>query len=54
MAGVETVEADIPVKSWQKAVDWSGDRRVLKKYRVDSEDELAAIGMGIYGTRKKV
>jgi len=44
------VKSDIPVKSWQKAVDWNGKRKPLKPYaaKVHSEDELSAIGMGIY------
>jgi len=50
------VHADIPVQSWQKAVDWKGRQAALTPYKgkVRSEDELAAIGMGIYYTTKKV
>lgn len=45
-----TVAGDIPVKSWQKAVEWEGARTPLAPYKdaVHSEDELAAIGMGLF------
>lgn len=43
---------DIPIQSWQKAVDWNGEREALKTYKVASEDELAAIGMGLYYVSK--
>jgi hypothetical protein len=44
------VDADIPIRSWQKYVDWNGSKKRLASYkkRVESEDELAAIGMGLY------
>jgi hypothetical protein len=62
------ISVDIPVKSWQKYVDWNGERTRLCEYEnhVESEDELAAIGMGLWyvnikaqedvsdGKRKKV
>lgn len=37
-------------KAWQKTVDWTGNRMLLSRYKVGSEDELAAIGMGIHVT----
>lgn len=45
-----SVAGDIPISSWQKAVDWNGERAALAAYqeRVSSEDELAAIGMGLW------
>lgn len=45
-----TVGADIPIASWQKFVDWKEERKPLASYKrwVQSEDELAAIGMGLY------
>lgn len=44
------VEQDIPVSSWQKYCDWKGKGLILDPYRdkVDSEDELSAIGMGLW------
>lgn len=46
------VSANISISSWQKAVDWKNKRKILSKYKkiVKSEDELAAIGMGLYWT----
>lgn len=48
------VDADIPISSWQKFVDWKEERTALKTYqkRVSSEDELAAIGMGLWHTAR--
>lgn len=48
------VDADIPISSWQKFVDWKEERAALKTYqkRVSSEDELAAIGMGLWHTAR--
>lgn len=49
------IHPDIPIKSWQKATDWNGKRKCILDARVhneSSEDELAAIGMGIYYTQK--
>lgn len=48
------VNADIPVQSWQKHCDWKTTKAALEAYkgRVASEDELAAIGMGLYYTNK--
>lgn len=51
-SGSCTVCGDIPIQSWQKAVDWNGERKALEAYKVSSEDELAAIGMGLYYTNK--
>lgn len=44
------VDADIPISSWQKFTDWKGTKAPLQSYkrRVSSEDELAAIGMGLW------
>lgn len=47
------VWGDIPVKAWQKYTDWHGERAMLKGYTVQTEDELAAIGMGLYYVNKK-
>lgn len=47
------VWGDIPVKAWQKHTDWHGERAMLKGYDVQTEDELAAIGMGLYYVNKK-
>jgi len=46
--------ADIPIASWQKHTDWKGDKKLLDGYtgRVSSEDELAAIGMGLWHTAR--
>lgn len=45
-----TVAQDVPVSSWQKFTNWHGDREPLDFYKdkVQTEDELAAIGIGIY------
>ena len=52
----DSVEADVSITSWQKAVDWKDKRKKLTPYkrRVESEDELAAIGMGLYWLSEKV
>ncbi len=42
------VAGDIPIQSWQAHVDWKGKRTALETYKVSSEDEQAAIGMGLY------
>lgn len=44
------VDADIPIASWQKFADWKGKKKPLENYKgwVRSEDELAAIGMGLW------
>lgn len=48
------VDADVPISSWQKFTDWQGEKAPLKSYRrwVKSEDELAAIGMGLWHTAR--
>jgi hypothetical protein len=48
------VGADIPISSWQKFVNWKEDKTPLQIYkrRVSSEDELAAIGMGLWHSSK--
>lgn len=43
---------DLQVKSWQKYVDWKGKRKPLKKYKTNSEDELAALGMALWYVNK--
>ena len=50
------ISGDIPVKSWQAHCDWHGSKKGLEAYQggVDSEDELAAIGMGLWYTTTKV
>lgn len=44
------VSGDVNIKSWQKHVAWCHERARLTEYkaRVESEDELAAVGMGLY------
>lgn len=51
-----SVEADIPIQSWQAHVRWKTDQAPLSAFKgsVHSEDELAAIGMGLYYTEKKI
>lgn len=46
--------SDIPVPSWQKYCDWRGKQAPLRFYKkkVGSEDELAAIGMGLFWVDK--
>ena len=48
------VGADIPIASWQKFTEWKEERTPLQTYkrRVSSEDELAAIGMGLWHTAR--
>lgn len=48
------IAADVSISSWQKATSWKTTKDPLKAYkgRVSSEDELAAIGMGTYYTRR--
>lgn len=48
------VDADIPISSWQKFTDWKETKEPLQAYkrRVSSEDELAAIGMGLWHTAR--
>lgn len=52
----EEAKQDVPVSSWQKHVDWKKERLMLKPYfdKVESEDELAAIGMGLWYTEVKL
>jgi uncharacterized protein with HEPN domain len=50
-AGIsKDVQGNIPIRPWQKFTDWHGKKAPLRSYAnlVDSEDELAAIGMGLY------
>lgn len=49
-----SIFADIPIASWQKHTDWQGKKAPLNGYagRVKSEDELAAIGMGLWHTTR--
>ena len=52
------VDGDIPIKSWQKYVEWEkvkdpkgikvGKKLGAYQEKVGSEDELAAIGMGLW------
>lgn len=48
------IAADVSISSWQKATSWKTTKDPIKAYkgRVSSEDELAAIGMGTYYTRR--
>lgn len=48
------VDADIPIASWQKFTEWKENKTPLKSYirRTKSEDELAAIGMGLWHTAR--
>jgi hypothetical protein len=50
------VDDGVPIQSWQKFCDWKGDRQKLRRYykRVHSEDELAAIGMGLWYVKERV
>lgn len=52
----EETTQDVPVSSWQKYTDWKGNRLTLLDYldKVESEDELAAIGMGLWYTEEKL
>lgn len=43
----------IPVASWQSYTDWHGDKLLLRDYDVFSEDERAAIGMGLWYLKEK-
>jgi len=56
LSSTETVINDRSLlpKVWQKAVDWNGKRDKLRRFKVDSEDELAAIGMSIYLEEKDI
>lgn len=49
-----SIFADVPISSWQKYTDWQGEKTPLDSYkrRVTSEDELAAIGMGLWHTAR--
>ena len=49
-----SVVGDIPISSWQKHCDWNGEREILKAHKVSSEDELAAIAMGLWYIDNKV
>jgi hypothetical protein len=53
-ASGRTISADVSISSWQKATSWKTTKDPIKAYkgRVSSEDELAAIGMGTYYTRR--
>lgn len=53
-AADRAIAADVSISSWQKATSWKTTKDPLKAYkgRVSSEDELAAIGMGTYYTRR--
>ena len=46
----DVLKVDIPVKAWQKHVEWEEKEKPLKafKRRAESRDELAAIGMGLW------
>jgi len=48
------IAADVSISAWQKATSWKTTKEPIKAYkgRVSSEDELAAIGMGTYYTRR--
>lgn len=48
------VDADIPISSWQKFAEWKEKQTPLQSYkrRVRSEDELAAIAMGLWHTAR--
>lgn len=48
------IAADISISAWQKATSWKTTKDPIKahKGRVSSEDELAAIAMGTYYTRR--
>jgi len=50
------VRADISIVRWEKFCDWHGDRGALKRFakHTQTEDELAAIGMGYFYTQEMV
>lgn len=50
------VAGDIPIQSWQKYCDWHGSQKRLRAYKnkVESEDELSAIGMGLWFLENRV
>jgi hypothetical protein len=54
-AKASVFKVDIPVKAWQKHVDWEGNQEALEAFkgRSKSEDELAAIGMGLWYLAKE-
>ena len=49
------IKADIPFSSWQAHCEWKANKTPLEAYKgqVRSEDELAAIGMGLYWLAKR-
>jgi hypothetical protein len=57
-----SVDANIPIQSWQKHNGWRKAKggvevgKVLETYRkkVSSEDELAAIGMGLFWVNNRI
>jgi len=51
----DNILADLPVQSWQKYAEWKGERLPLKPYleSVSTDDELAAIGMGLWYLNNK-
>lgn len=55
---VHKVAADIPISSWEKYTQWNTDKAPIYKAlqsstkKIASEDELAAIGIGLYWTNK--
>lgn len=53
-AFASTVDADIPVRSWQKHANWDDIEDSWKKRGLKSEDELAAICMGEYWVNERI
>lgn len=45
------VRGDVPISSWQKVSGWKTGRALIAGIEVESEDEAAAISMGIYWVR---
>jgi len=45
---VTLIKDDIAVTSWQKYCDWHGGKERLADHKGRQNDELAAIGMGLY------
>jgi Holliday junction resolvasome RuvABC endonuclease subunit len=49
-------DQDCSVSSWQAWAKWHGDKLPIKNYetQVDSQDELAAIGIGLWFTKTRI
>jgi len=54
VSGGCTVDADIPITSWQRYCDWHGEKERLQAYKGRPDDEQAAIGMGLWYVNNKI